>query len=82
MNRNRSLAIGGAFAFSVTVGCSPAQPTHTTAWYSEHPDAARARLEVCDRAGFADRDADCLNAQQGAVLAAIHGKSTVNPWAK
>jgi len=81
MNRNRSLTIGG-LALSLTVGCSPAQPTHTTAWYSQHPDAARARLEACDRAGFAERDAECLNAEKGAVLAAMHGQAAVNPWAK
>jgi hypothetical protein len=76
----RSLAAGGALAIGLTVSYNHSPPTRSTAWYQQNPSAAHLRLEVCDRLGILDRDADCLNAQQGATLAEFHGTSTVNPW--
>jgi hypothetical protein len=78
----KSAAVAISALFALLASCSPAAPKHTTAWYQAHPADAQQRIHDCDRLGLSDRDADCLNAQQGATLAALHGKSAVpNPYA-
>jgi hypothetical protein len=71
-----SLGVTG-LALGLTLGgCNDAPPTHTSQWYQDHLQAAEARLQDCDTRGLDDGDADCRNAQQGEVMAEMHGPSS------
>ena len=79
---SRSVSIGGlALGLTVAAGCNPNTPQHTSEWYFQHPEAAKERLAVCDAQSLKDRDADCVNAQNGTLEYMAHGHSSMgNPY--
>lgn len=78
------LSLGGlALGLTVATGCNPDTPQHTSEWYFQHPQAAKERVLACDALSLKDRDADCVNAENGSLAAALHGQSSLkNPYAK
>jgi hypothetical protein len=54
--------------------CNNDRPTKTVAEYAQDPQAAQARLEVCNRLGIEERGAECMNAHEGLIERAYgHG---------
>ncbi len=72
-----------ALGFTVATGCNPNTAQHSSEYYFHHPKDAHARVEQCETLSLQDRDADCVNAQNGLAMATMHGTPSIkNPYAK
>jgi len=80
----RTLGIVGlTLGATLTAGCSDKTPAHSTAWYFDHPQAAKERVAECDALALKDRNTDCLNANNAAVELSLHGQGAIgNPYGK
>ncbi len=63
------IIMASALSSIILAGCNDTRPVHTAYWYACHDKEREARTIECQKLSLADRDADCVNADQGAVRA-------------